>query len=139
MDSCSNYLTINNIMKSVLLCVFTSILFLTSCNKGADSLSQVKKSSDKSLVSFGFLKADNPKLTADYAGIINGCNISLSVPSNTDVSALKATFTSSPKSTVKIGEILQQDKLTANNFSTHGDLYCGCRGWQYSKLSQFQF
>lgn len=43
--------------------------------------------------------------------------VSVVVPYNTNLSSFKATFTNSPKSTVKVGNTEQQDKVTVNNFS----------------------
>ena len=100
--------------------IFYLLIFIlfSSCSKNGDPVAEVKKSAEKAILTFGFTKADNPGLSQDFSGLINGSSISISVPSNTDISALKATFTSSPKSTIKVGGILQQDKLTANNFSS---------------------
>ncbi|WP_291300852.1 cell wall-binding repeat-containing protein [Desulfosporosinus sp. BICA1-9] len=48
---------------------------------------------------------------------INGTNISLTVPKQTDVTALKATFVSSPGSTVTVGSTTQISGTTANDFT----------------------
>ncbi len=105
------------VVRSIFLFILSGVFLFFSCSKNGDPVAEVKKSTEKSILTFGFTKADNPGLSQDFPGVINGYSISISVPSNTDISALKATFTSSPKSTLKVGGILQQDKLTVNNFS----------------------
>ena len=109
---------LNRIFHIKFIFYFLIFILFSSCSKNGDPVAEVKKSAEKAILTFGFTKADNPGLSQDFYGVINGYSINIAVPSNTDVSALKATFTSSQKSTIKIGGILQQDKLTANNFSS---------------------
>jgi len=68
------------------------------------------KSSAKSLLSFSFAK---PAVT----GVVGVDNVTLSVPNNTDVTKLVATFKSSPKSTVSINSVNQVSATTSNDFS----------------------
>ncbi len=59
-------------------------------------------------------------LEPDVVGVINELTrtISLTVPYSTDVTALVATFTNSPLSTVTIGNVTQVSGVTANDFTT---------------------
>ncbi len=102
----------------IFVCFVLSGLISISCSKSSSPVPvEVKKSSEKSLTSFGFKKADNSALPEDYTGTIIGNTITISIPSGIDISVLKATFISSSKSVVKIGGVIQQDKLTINNFT----------------------
>jgi len=95
-------------------------LVILSCSKNdgpGDPIVEVKKSAEKSLITFGFTNVENPSLIDNCTGIIQGNNVTITLPSNIDFTVLKATFTSSPESTVKIGNTVQQDKITVNNFS----------------------
>jgi len=93
-------------------------VILFSCSKNGDPVVEVKKSSEKSVLSFGFTKSDNPNLNQDFNGVINGSNISFSMPASADITALRAAFTCSAKAIVKVGSIVQQDKISINNFTS---------------------
>lgn len=54
----------------------------------------------------------------DINGVINGTNINLLVPYGTNVTALVASFTNSPLSTVFIASTPQVSGVTANNFTS---------------------
>ena len=75
-------------------------------------------SPEKEIKSFKFEKANNPSLAADAVGTIDGKNISVTVSSGADLSALKATFTLSLQATLKVGKIVQVDKTTANSYTS---------------------
>ncbi len=66
-------------------------------------------SSDKELISFSF-----PSLSV--SGTISGNTVGLTVPFGTNVSALAASFTTSPNSTVRIGSTVQVSGSSVNNF-----------------------
>ena len=55
--------------------------------------------------------------TPTIAGVINDSSIVVTVPGNTDLTQLVATFTNSALSTVKIGDTQQISGVTANNFT----------------------
>ena len=96
-------------------------LVILSCSKNggpADPIVEAKKSTEKSLITFGFTNIENPSLIDNCTGTIQGNNVTITLPSNIDFTVLKATFTSSPESTVKVGNAVQQDKITVNNFSS---------------------
>ena len=75
-------------------------------------------SPEKEIKSFKFEKANNPSLAADAVGTIDGKNISVTVSSGAELSALKATFTLSPRAALKIGTTVQVDKTTVNSYSS---------------------
>ena len=52
------------------------------------------------------------------SGSFNGTNITLTVPTNTNVTNLVATFTASAKATVKVGSTLQSSGATPNTFAS---------------------
>ena len=74
------------------------------------------KSSEKSLLTFSFLKANNP-ISSDVTGVINDNQVTLTVPLGTDLTKLKPSFTSSPNSVVSIKGIVVVSGSTSNNFS----------------------
>jgi hypothetical protein len=74
----------------------------------------------KDLTSFSFLDADNTALTADVDGVISGTDISVTVPFDTNVTALVATFATTGAS-VKVGSTVQVSGTTANNFTSAVD------------------
>ncbi len=102
----------------IIVCSICVGAILFSCSKNGDPVIEVKKSSDKLILTFGFNQAENPLLYQDFIGTINGNNVLVSIPSGFEISALKATFTVSAKTTVKVGSVVQQDKLTVNNFTS---------------------
>jgi len=57
-------------------------------------------------------------LDKDYIATISETSISIDIPSGIDLSSLKATFTISPKSQLKVGGLLQISGQTANNFNS---------------------
>lgn len=100
------------------LVAFSLLIFLLiCCSKGNSPLAEVKKSSEKTLLTFGFSNADNANLTEEVKGSIAGTVITVSLPETAILTALKATFTSSPKSVVKVGSAVQADRSTVNDFS----------------------
>lgn len=105
-------------MLLAVIVIAVSCLYLASCSKGGDPVTEVKKSSEKAISAFGFSKVENPSLTEDCYGVIKGSVISVSVPSNTDITGLKAFFTSSVKSSVKVGGVVQMERKSANNFGS---------------------
>ncbi|TCC97904.1 hypothetical protein FBD94_14350 [Pedobacter hiemivivus] len=69
------------------------------------------------LQSFGFFKADNPGvLEEDYQAVIRGLTIDISVHETIDLTKLVARFQTTTGSTLKVGPINQESKVTSNNF-----------------------
>ncbi|MCE1198099.1 MAG: DUF5018 domain-containing protein [Marinilabiliales bacterium] len=112
--------TRKEISKGVLLLtvLLVGLTFLMACSKGGSPIVETKKSSEKSLLSFGFSKADNPSIPDDVTGSISGTNVTVSLPESATLNALKATFSTSARSVVKIGSTIQVDRQTANDFTS---------------------
>jgi len=105
-------------MRNFFSLLFVGMTILMSCSKENGSpIDGPLKSSAKVLLSFDFTIADNSVLTEDCIGVINGSAVSISVPFGSSVTALKASFTSSTSSSVKIGSTAQQSKTTTNDFT----------------------
>lgn len=70
------------------------------------------------LLSFAFLKANNPGLTQDVGvtGNIESYNV-VTLPTGTGAAGLKATFTASAGAKVTVGGVIQSSSTSANNFS----------------------
>ncbi|OAQ41558.1 hypothetical protein A5893_00120 [Pedobacter psychrophilus] len=85
-------------------------LFITSCT--SEQLPGVSPySSEKDLIEFNFLKANNPALDKDYKAFIDGANVSIEMPKGINLKALIPTFKISDKATLKIGDVvLESDK-----------------------------
>jgi hypothetical protein len=77
----------------------------------------VGAASAKDLTTFSFRAADNPSLTSDVTATINGTTIMATLPFGTNVTALKATFTTTG-TTVRVGSTTQVSGTTANNFTS---------------------
>ncbi len=76
-----------------------------------------------SVSSFNVLSANNDILSFSLKlpsaiGIINGTDITIEVPNQTNVSSLISLFTISPKATIKIGAVTQVSGTTVNNYIT---------------------
>lgn len=71
------------------------------------------KNNAKDILTFSF-----PGLNPPVEGVISGSTITLSVPANTDVTALIPTFTNSPASFVAVGGNSQTSGSSAQNFTT---------------------
>ncbi|HLP31895.1 MAG TPA: T9SS type A sorting domain-containing protein, partial [Bacteroidia bacterium] len=70
------------------------------------------KSSGKDLTSFSF-----PSLTPAANATISGTNVSVTVPSSTNINALIASFSVSPLAQASIGSTKQISGVTTNNFT----------------------
>ncbi len=70
----------------------------------------------KNITAFSFLSVNNPGISTDVTGTIGESAISVALPFGTDVSALKATFSTSGAS-VTVGGVLQVTNVTANDFT----------------------
>lgn len=97
-------------MKFSQLLLFLSLLAL-SCKKSDP------QSGQKALLTFGFTKVANPSLSADVSGLISGQQVTLMLPAGTNASALKATFSSSPLSSVAVNGVRQESGVTPNDFT----------------------
>jgi dihydroxyacetone kinase-like predicted kinase len=76
----------------------------------------VAANSAKAITAFSFTKALNSGLAADVAGVINGTNIAVTLPTGTVVTGLIATFTTTGAS-VKVGTTAQVSGTTPNDFT----------------------
>ncbi len=76
-------------------------LFVISCSK-EDVIIVPGKSNYNNLTTFIFKKADNPTLTEDCTPYFSNFTVYMSVPSGTNLSLLKPSFTISPGATIKI-------------------------------------
>jgi hypothetical protein len=70
-----------------------------------------------SLKSFGFYKEDNAGLTEDYRAVIRGLKIDVAVPETIDLTKLVGRFETTDGAVVKVGDVTQQSRTTANDFS----------------------
>jgi len=96
-------------LKIMLLPIIVAVL-LFSCKKNTVPVTPPVLSSDKTITSFSFLKADNPMLADNVQGTINGKNISCTLPSGVSLSALKPTI-------AHTGSSINPPSGTANNFT----------------------
>lgn len=94
-----------------LICFF--ILIFISCAKEEEII----LSSNKTITEFKFLKSINAALDKDYSATISSTSITVDLPASVDLTNLKATFTASAKSTVKVGSVTQTSGQTGNNFT----------------------
>ncbi|MBJ6360759.1 cadherin-like beta sandwich domain-containing protein [Paenibacillus sp. GCM10012307] len=94
-----------------------TIVVLVTAENGATRTYTIKvtraKSSVGDITAFSF-----EGLTPAVTGTINNTTITLTVPYGTDRSALVATFTHSPNSTVAVGSTIQTSGTTPNNFNS---------------------
>lgn len=97
-------------MKNSVLFLLVVVLTQITCTKE-------NASSEKSLLSFSFTQIDNPGMSSDVSATISGTTISAFIPGLVDITSLKASFTSSEKSVVKVGTVVQISRQTTNNFS----------------------
>lgn len=74
------------------------------------------KNHAKAINAFKFSTTENSVLSSDVQGIITGENISAIVPYGTDITALKATFSTTGAS-VAVDNTIQTSGTTSNNFS----------------------
>ena len=68
------------------------------------------------ITAFSFTATANSELSSDVTATINNTNITATVPSGTDVTALVATFTITG-ATVSIGNVVQESGVTENDFT----------------------
>lgn len=78
---------------------------------------QVRVEKKIALESFGFYKADNPKLSQDYIAVIRGLKIDIAVHETVDISKLVARFQTTAGVTLKVGALIQESKKTSNDYS----------------------
>lgn len=78
----------------------------------------IKALKNASILSFGFFAEDNPDyLFKNYEGEIKGLDISVQLPINTDVTSLKARFTTSSGAEVKVNGQVQTSASNAVDYS----------------------
>lgn len=103
----------------IVLSITVLLVAGTNCTKKDSVAPSLAKSSDAKMLSFDFKVSSNPSLPQDFTGVINESakTISVTLPSLTPVNNLIASFSFSPKATVKIGSTTQQSGNTANDFN----------------------
>jgi len=101
---------------SLLFYFFFIIIALTGCEP-IDSI--IPPDIATSFNSYQFEASNNTELSSDVTGIIDIAKhtISLTVPDDTDVTSLVATFTLPDNATAKIGRTSQESGVTANDFT----------------------
>ena len=72
---------------------------------------------DYNIFSFSFKKQNNPQLPWDVFGEITGDSVSLTLPTGTDMSNLIASFSLSGGATAYINGELQENGITANDYT----------------------
>lgn len=87
-----------------------SLLILFSCGEN--------KSSECELITLGFDEADNPGITRDFTVSVTSRSVSVAMTTECTITGLKAVFTASPGSVVKVGDILQTSGSTVNDFTS---------------------
>ena len=92
------------IFKSFLL-IF-ALVTLNGCKKESTS----NAASTNSILSFSFSKLKNASLSSDVFGVINGENIEISVPANTNITALIPSI-------VHNGKLIDPDTTVSKNFT----------------------
>lgn len=93
------------------LSIFLLLLAFLSCKKTDP------QSDQKTLLGFAFTKTANPTLVAEVSGMISGQQVTLMLPAGTKAEALKATFSTSPLSSVSVGGTKQESSVTSNDFT----------------------
>ena len=99
---------------SMMLAVFVSCGNLTG---GGDT--QITKSAEKKITEFKFEKANNPGLEKDVIGTIDELSktIDVIVPSGTDITKLKASFSLSKNTRASVKNTEQESGKTENDFT----------------------
>ncbi len=98
------------------LTIIFLIIFATACSK--DQLPGISPySTEKELIEFVFLKANNPDLDKDYTASFDGQSINIEVPKGVDLKALIPTFKVSDKATLMVGTTVVESNKTPLDFS----------------------
>lgn len=100
--------------KLLLLCLL--VITFNACKKSETEI-EAAKSSAKIVSAFNFLKANNPSLSSDVTGVIQGSSITLDVPANITTKDFIATFGVSTSSKLLVGTTEQISGTTKNDFS----------------------
>jgi len=108
-----------NLKFSLLLCTFIA-LFVGCKQAEKDPIlpTEPTVSSAASLTGFSLTAAQNPALTAEVTGTLNGATVTATLPTGTDQTALVASFTLSEGASATIGGVQQVSGETANDFSS---------------------
>lgn len=94
----------------------TIVVFLTACHK--EQLPGVSPySPEKELFEMSFLKANNVNLDKDYLALVEGQNVTISVPKGTNISKLVPTFKLSDKASLKVSGVKIENGKTAIDFN----------------------
>jgi hypothetical protein len=103
--------------------IATSFLFVLiicsaiSCKKDKDQQSKEQTSTiPKDIISFEFHSSDNSNLSTDYNTSFAGDAITGVLPLGTNLSALKADFTTSKNVVILVNGQVQTSRVTANDF-----------------------
>lgn len=90
---------------------------ISACKKTDSDSVVIAKSNAKIIASFDLLKANNPLLSADINGVIQGNTITLDVPANITERNLIASFTVSAQAKLLIANAEQLSGVTKNDFT----------------------
>jgi PKD repeat protein len=96
------------ILLNLFFCGF--LLFVMSCV-------EEPVTHEKGILSFGFLKKHHSFLEQDFPGLIKNDTITVVLPKGIPMTSLIASFTTSPRTTVKVGSAVQYSGITRNNFT----------------------
>jgi len=69
------------------------------------------------IIEYSFLAENNPNLWGDCLAEIDGQNIQINIPEETDISNLIASFILSDNASVSVNEVLQESGITPNNYN----------------------
>ncbi|QCR22224.1 serine hydrolase [Pontibacter sp. SGAir0037] len=108
-------------MKTGKLLAIFLLIFIFGCqiNEASEAAIPEAISAESELLSYVFLKSNNPSLSADIAADISGPNIILTVPDHVNPEQLVATYTTrSAKSKLYVDDAEQVSSLTRNDFSS---------------------
>lgn len=102
--------------------VVIATFIAVSCSKDSILEPTATKSDQNELLSFSFMRSDNPLLTQDCYPYRSGTMVYMSLPQGANIASLKAQFTASPKATVKIGGTLQTSGVSLIDYTNTLDL-----------------
>ena len=97
-------------------------MMVVSCSKETIIQPPASKSDLNELISFSFLKSNNPLLIQDCYPVKSGNIFYITVSKGANITSLKAQFSSSPKATVKIGGTLQESGVSLIDYTNTMDV-----------------
>jgi len=97
-------------------------MVVVSCSKEPVPEPSTSKSHLNELLTFSFLRSDNPSLTQDCYGFKSANTYYITVTQGANISSLKGRFTISPKATVKIGGAPQESGVSLIDYTNTTDV-----------------